>query len=162
MASEPGNSMHLKTLLYFLLSGEKSDLLLKKMLPHHIVTKLKEPGHRGHITQEHENVTILFSDIVGFTSLTASVPTKDIIVMLNDMFARFDRLTEKHGVYKVETIGDAYMVAAGHEPEDMDSGVRKVISFAIDMIESVREVYTPVGDGLKIRIGQFLASFYCR
>ena len=64
------------------LEREKSDLLLKKMLPHHIITKLREPGHSGQIAQEHECVTVLFSDIVGFTALTASVPTHEVIVML--------------------------------------------------------------------------------
>lgn len=132
---------------------EKSDLLLRKMLPHHIMAKLKEPGHGGSISQEHEIVTILFSDIVGFTSLAASTPTSEIILMLNDMFSRFDELTEKHSVYKVETIGDAYMVAAGHMPEDMDSGSARVLAFAEDMITLIGDVYAPHGGKLQIRIG---------
>ena len=60
------------------LEREKSELLLHKMLPHHIMTKLKEPGRDGHISQAHEKVTILFSDIVGFTSLTAAIPTGEV------------------------------------------------------------------------------------
>ena len=125
------------------------------MLPHHIIRKLREPGHSGQIAQEHECVTILFSDIVGFTKLTAAVPTNEIIIMLNDMFTRFDALTEKHGVYKVETIGDAYMVAAGHQPEDIDSGSQRMMAFAEEMLASVHDVYHPVGEGLlKIRVGE--------
>ena len=70
------------------------------------------------------------------------------------MFTRFDALTEKHDVYKVETIGDAYMVAAGHQPEDVDSGARKMMAFAEDMLATVHEVYHPEGEGfLHIRVG---------
>ena len=72
--------------------------------------------------------------------------------MLNDMFSRFDELTEKHGVYKVETIGDAYMVAAGHLPEDTNSGAARVLSFAKDMIKAMEDVYSPKGS-LQIRVG---------
>ena len=55
------------------------------------------------------------------TSLSAKTPTLEIIKLLNSMFSRFDELTDKHNVYKVETIGDAYMCASGHLPEDGDT-----------------------------------------
>lgn len=94
----------------------RSQELLNKMLPPHIMTTLKS-GNCDMIAEEHENVTILFSDIVSFTTIAASYTTKEIIVMLNDMFTAFDLLTVRHGVYKVQTIGDAYMIAAGHDEE---------------------------------------------
>ena len=97
------------------LEREKSDDLLGKMLPHHVISRLKDQNSLGDwnaLAEEHANTTILFSDIVGFTSLAASVPTPVIMQMLNELFTRFDRLTEVHNVYKVETIGDAHVCCA--------------------------------------------------
>ena len=59
-----------------------------------------------------------------------SAETKEIIVMLNEMFTEFDLLTVKHGVYKVQTIGDAYMIAAGHDEESRSDHFLRVFRFA--------------------------------
>ena len=58
-------------------------------------------------------VTILFSDIVNFTTLAASISTEELILMLNKLFSAFDEVCDCHGITKVETIGDAYMLVAG-------------------------------------------------
>ena len=91
------------------LEREKSDVLLRSMLPDHIINKLKNASDKDEpICEAHDHTVILFSDVVGFTSLSASVPTTGIIGMLNSMFGRFDTLTERTGCSKIETIGDAY------------------------------------------------------
>ena len=78
---------------------EKSDFLLQRMLPHHIITRLKkETGGGAPIADEHQCVTILFSDIVGFTKMSATTPTIEIIDKLNKMFTDFDALTDKNNV----------------------------------------------------------------
>ena len=100
------------------------------------------------IADEHSDVTVLFSDIVGFTKMTSIKPTIEIIEMLNFLFSEFDDLTEKHDVYKVETIGDAYMVAAGHLKGDPNP-TERVLSMASDMLKVVERI----GGGLQIRIG---------
>ena len=64
------------------LEREKSDVLLNKMLPHHVVEALKNPSFSGCLSQAHSMVTILFSDIVGFTKLASEISTSDIIMML--------------------------------------------------------------------------------
>ena len=58
------------------------------------------------ISEAHDCVTVLFSDIVGYTSMSTSVNTADVFDMLNKLYTAFDALSDKHGVYKVDTIGD--------------------------------------------------------
>ena len=87
------------------LESRQIEYLLKEILPKNIITKLKH-GHTGCIYEELEQVSVIFTDIVSFTSLSASHPTEEIIHMLDSLFTEFDMLTDKHGLYKVETIGE--------------------------------------------------------
>ena len=120
----------------------------KRKKPEHVIEKLQDPKHDGMIADQHSDVTVLFSDIVGFTKMTSTKPTLEIIEMLNFLFSEFDDLTEKHDVYKVETIGDAYMVAAGHVRGDRNP-TERVLRMAMDMLKVVDRI----GGGLQIRIG---------
>jgi len=84
--------------------------LLYKVMPRRAIAKL----HRGQTVLDKFNlVTMFFSDIVGFTSMSGSMRPIQVMKMLNDLYMEFDKLVEKHQVYKVETIGDAYMVVGG-------------------------------------------------
>lgn len=85
------------------LEAQKHEMLLKEILPDSIIHRLNR-GQRL-IFDELEEVTIVFTDIVGFTTLASSIGTENLILMLDDLFTRFDDLTDRHGVYKVETIG---------------------------------------------------------
>ena len=86
------------------LEARQHETLLEQILPRAVIDRLKSGQHQ--IADELDEVTIVFSDIVGFTSLTSQVSTHDIISMLDQLFIRLDALTDKHGVYKVETIGE--------------------------------------------------------
>jgi CheY-like chemotaxis protein len=85
------------------LEARQHEALLERILPKSVIDRLKS-GQRQ-IADELDEVTIVFSDIVGFTSLTSQVSTRDIVGMLDQLFVQLDHLTDKHGVYKVETIG---------------------------------------------------------
>ena len=74
------------------------------MFPDHVTMKLKHGDNS--ITETHECVTVLFSDIVGYTTMSTSVSTADVFDMLNRLYTAFDALSDKHGVYKVDTVGD--------------------------------------------------------
>ncbi|GIL63841.1 hypothetical protein Vafri_17834 [Volvox africanus] len=115
---------------------------------------------------DHEQVTILFADIVGFTSMCKEVPSKAVMRFLNDLYTRFDTLLDIYGVYKVETIGDCYMVAGGLISKDADgfSAVRKdscdnlqawrVLSFAKAMLRDAQKVLLPTThEPVKLRVG---------
>ena len=92
------------------LESRQNEYLLNQILPKNIISKLKQ-GHTGCIYDELEEVSVIFTDIVSFTTLSASHPTEDIIHMLDSIFTEFDKLTDKHGLYKVETIGEKTLPA---------------------------------------------------
>ncbi|GLI70739.1 hypothetical protein VaNZ11_015764 [Volvox africanus] len=129
--------------------------LLKNILPESIIARMQQ-GQKF-VADSHAHVVILFSDIVGFTSLSSKLPTAEVFLMLSNMFTAFDKLTDRFSVYKVETIGDAYMVAAGHD-EDDDKALKgtplmRVLGFAKAMLDVVRNITAPNGERMRIRIG---------
>ena len=77
---------------------------LDNMLPKTVIQEIK--NDHSFIAHEFKNASVMFSDIVGFTSIAASIPAEDVVAILNVMFSTFDALTTKHNIYKVETIGD--------------------------------------------------------
>jgi adenylate cyclase len=88
----------------------KSERLLLSILPAPIAQRLKDEQT---IADAHPEVTVMFADIVGFTRMSEEVTPREIVAMLNDVFSGFDALSERYGLEKIKTIGDAYMVAGG-------------------------------------------------
>ncbi|XP_685297.6 guanylate cyclase soluble subunit beta-2 isoform X3 [Danio rerio] len=130
---------------------QKSEKLLYAMLPTHVANQLKE-GKRVE-AGEFKVCTILFSDVVTFTNICAACEPIQIVNMLNAMYSRFDRLTSIHNVYKVETIGDAYMVVGG-VPVPTNTHAERVANFALGMRIAAREVTNPItGQPIQIRVG---------
>ncbi|XP_066286546.1 guanylate cyclase soluble subunit alpha-1-like [Branchiostoma lanceolatum] len=99
-----------------------------------------------------ENVTMLFSDIVGFTAICSSCTPMQVINMLNDLYTRFDIHCGALDVYKVETIGDAYCVACGLHKTSLTHAQRNAF-MAIKMMESAEQVCSPDGTPIRMRIG---------
>uniref|UniRef100_A0A8D1UWP3 guanylate cyclase n=1 Tax=Sus scrofa TaxID=9823 RepID=A0A8D1UWP3_PIG len=130
---------------------KKTEALLYAMLPKHVANQLKEG--RKVAAGEFKTCTILFSDVVTFTTICAACEPIQIVNMLNSMYSKFDRLTSVHDVYKVETIGDAYMVVGG-VPVPIGSHAQRVANFALGMRLSAKEVMNPVtGEPIQIRVG---------
>uniref|UniRef100_H0XFH1 guanylate cyclase n=1 Tax=Otolemur garnettii TaxID=30611 RepID=H0XFH1_OTOGA len=130
---------------------KKTETLLYAMLPEHVANQLKEGKKVA--AGEFKTCTILFSDVVTFTNICAACEPIQIVHMLNSMYSKFDRLTGVHEVYKVETIGDAYMVVGG-VPVPSGSHAQRVANFALGMRFSAKEVMNPVtGEPIQIRVG---------
>ncbi|HET9701571.1 MAG TPA: adenylate/guanylate cyclase domain-containing protein [Burkholderiales bacterium] len=112
----------------------KSERLLLNILPPAIAERLK----RGETTiaDGHSDVTVMFADIVNFTRLTEKIPPLEMIALLNKVFSSFDALVEKHGLEKIKTIGDAYMVAGGLSGQH--GTVEQVADVALEMLELFR------------------------
>ncbi|ELT99978.1 hypothetical protein CAPTEDRAFT_136948, partial [Capitella teleta] len=129
----------------------KSEKLLYQMLPMKVANALRS-GHQVE-AEKFEVATVLFSDIVTFTNIAAAVQPIDIVKMLNNLYSTFDQLTNAHNVYKVETIGDAYMVVSGL-PEVSDRHAHDMANMALDMIMAAQRVNSPAtGKPLQIRVG---------
>jgi class 3 adenylate cyclase len=108
--------------------------LLFNVLPGPIVDRL-EAGE-GLIADRHEAVTVLLSDFVGFTEIAGRLAPAELVRQLNELYSAFDASCETHGVEKIETIGDAYMAAAGLDPDPPEPSVA-VARVALDMLETV-------------------------
>jgi class 3 adenylate cyclase len=135
-----------------LLALEKkySDDLLHSILPDTIVKRLKaEPGI---IADRFEATTILFADIVGFTSLSARTAPADLVSLLNKMFSIFDELTNQYGLEKIKTMGDAYMVAGGL-PIANKGHAQAIADLALDMRIKLVEFNQQQQQNFAIRIG---------
>ncbi|MDZ4658504.1 MAG: adenylate/guanylate cyclase domain-containing protein [Bythopirellula sp.] len=132
------------------LERQKSDRLLLNILPVSIAQRLKED--KSIIADHFESATVLFSDIVGFTAMSEHVTPTELVTYLNRLFSSFDDLAEKHGLEKIKTIGDAYMVAGGF-PEVRDCHVKDVSAMALDMLDVVQQCNFITQQPVEIRIG---------
>jgi adenylate cyclase len=131
---------------------ERSERLLLNVLPREVAEQLKD-DEQQRVAEHFEETSVLFADIVGFTPMTARMAPFAMVDLLNDIFTHFDELVEKHGVEKIRTIGDAYMVAAG-VPRRRDDHAAALAGLALDMLAYIDDL--PVGDDgqrLNFRIG---------
>ncbi len=129
---------------------EKSERLLLNVLPKAIAERLKQA--EGVIADTFPDVTVLFADIVEFTKLSARIPAADVVALLNDVFSKFDQLAERHGLEKIKTIGDAYMVVGGLPTPRPDHAVA-VAEMALDMRAALIGQTRATGGLLTVRIG---------
>jgi len=132
------------------LERQKSETLLLNILPFSIAQRLKEGN--SIIADHFESATVMFSDIVGFTALSETVTPAELVDSLNRIFSAFDDLAEKHGLEKIKTIGDAYMVAGGF-PELRDGHAKNVSAMALDMLTAIEECNLKAKQSVSIRIG---------
>jgi adenylate cyclase len=128
--------------------------LLLNVLPAPIADKLKK--QTGIIAERFDDVSVMFADLVGFTPMSARLTPAELVEMLNHVFSDFDELAGRHGLEKIKTIGDAYMVAGGL-PEPHPDHLGAMASLALEMQESIRRSGPQFG-GLSLRIGLHAGS----
>lgn len=132
------------------LERDKNELLLLNTLPAKVVADLKEKGISE--PKKFENVTVCFSDIVGFTQISAQLDPNKIIIELNDIYSAFDEIMNKYGCERIKTIGDAYMAVCGM-PEPSPEHAATMILAGKEMLEYIEHRNKPKKIKLKIRIG---------
>jgi adenylate cyclase len=128
----------------------RADQLLLNILPGPIAEQLKR--RRETIADGFDEVTVLFADIVDFTRMSANADPRNVVNMLNDIFSDFDMLAQKHGLEKIKTIGDAYMVAGGL-PVPRPDHDKAVVSFALDMLAALEKRRAWNDQPIRVRIG---------
>jgi class 3 adenylate cyclase len=128
----------------------RSEALLLNILPQGIVNRLR--NGETTIADRISAATILFCDLVGFTTISQEMPADRIIDFLGRIFSEFDHLAAVHGVEKIKTIGDAYMVAAGI-PEAQPDHALRIAELAIRMLETVNDIAAATAVNLQARIG---------
>jgi class 3 adenylate cyclase len=134
----------------FAAEREKSEMLLLNVMPASIARRLK--GGERPLADRFEDAAVLFADIVGFTPMAEGLAPESVVGFLDDLFSEFDTLAELHGLEKIKTVGDAYVVVGG-VPEPTPNAPVAIVEMALDMLDLVASRPAPDGGSLSLRIG---------
>ncbi len=149
-------------LLYYFVAGkdralqllrveqEKSERLLLNVLPKEIAPALREGD--GRVAENYDSASILYADIVGFTTLSVEMSAEQMVDLLNTIFSHFDDLVQRYGLEKIRTIGDNYMVAAG-VPRRCQDHADQIARLALDMAAYIRSLPPQGNRQIQFRIG---------
>jgi len=129
----------------------RSEALVSNMMPSSIAERLKA-GAEQRIADHIDNLSVLFADLVGFTTAAHDLPPGEVVDYLDGLVRAFDTLSEQHGVEKIKTIGDCYMAVAGRTGDAIE-GARALGRFALAMMEITDASRPLCGKRLALRIG---------
>ncbi|KAF6198542.1 hypothetical protein GE061_008290 [Apolygus lucorum] len=148
--------------------NQQQERLLLSVLPRHVAMEMKadiagKPQdtmfHKIYI-QRHENVSILFADICGFTSLSDQCTAQEVVRLLNELFARFDRLAYEHHCLRIKLLGDCYYCVSGL-PEPRPDHAQCCVEMALDMIDAIALVREVMGVNVNMRVGIHTGRVHC-
>ena len=132
-----------------------ASISLFDIFPRHIAEALRDG--RPVKAEQKDCVTIFFSDIVGFTMVSSELPPQKVASLLDRLYTKLDKLWETHDVFKVETIGDAYMAVSNIVKDQKDDHCKRIAEFTIEAILAANETYIDLeekGNGcVNIRVG---------
>ncbi|XP_003742697.2 adenylate cyclase type 3 [Galendromus occidentalis] len=139
--------------------SKEQERLLLSVLPKHVASELKRdldsvvdgPFKKIYMSR-HENVSILFADIVGFTAFSSTCSAADLVRTLNELFARFDKLAEKYHQLRIKILGDCYYCISGAPEERRDHAVL-CVHMGLSMVEAIKSVREQTKSGIDMRVG---------
>lgn len=150
---------HLKTKLQYEEHSEEQERLLLSVLPEHVADEIREDydavadGQFKKIyMRRHENVSILFADIVGFTAISSTYSASDLVRILNELFARFDKLAEKFHQLRIKILGDCYYCISGAPTERRDHAVL-CVHMGLSMVEAIKYAREKTKSPVDMRVG---------
>ncbi len=129
----------------------RSEALLTNILPATVAAKLKDPAH-GTIADRYDDASILFADIAGYTEQSSQITPTELVRFLDRLYTTFDRLVDRHGLEKIKTTGDAYMVVSG-VPTPRPDHIEAIADLALDLSRAVAELRDPRGKPVPLRMG---------
>ncbi len=130
---------------------ERSDLLLANILPTGVASRLREAPDQV-VADRYDAASVLFADMAGFTARAGRMAPEELVGFLNRVFSEFDRLVERHGLEKIKTTGDAYMVVSG-VPEARPDHAEALADLALEMRDALSGLLDPGEHGVQMRIG---------
>ncbi|KAK6627179.1 hypothetical protein RUM44_009656 [Polyplax serrata] len=148
--------------------NQQQERLLLSVLPRHVAMEMKADiagkqkdtmFHKIYI-QKHENVSILFADICGFTSLSDQCTAQELVRLLNELFARFDRLAAEHHCLRIKLLGDCYYCVSGL-PEPRPDHANCCVEMGLDMIDAIALVRDVMGVNVNMRVGIHSGRVHC-
>ncbi|MCH9641538.1 MAG: adenylate/guanylate cyclase domain-containing protein [Actinomycetia bacterium] len=129
----------------------RSERLLANILPETIAARLKDPSHTV-IADKYDDASILFADIAGYTKRASDTAPAELVRFLDRLYTDLDALVDRHGLEKIKTSGDSYMVVSG-VPTPRDDHLEALALLALDMAASVADLKDSEGRDVPLRIG---------
>ena len=130
---------------------QRSEGLLVNILPPRVAERLKDRAH-SEIADAYPEASILFADMGGFTARASDTAPEDLVRFLNGVYTKLDSLVERHGLEKIKTTGDAYMVVSG-VPEALPDHAGALADLALDIRDALVGLVDPKGRAVPVRIG---------
>lgn len=130
---------------------KRSEALLANILPGEVAEKLKDPAH-GTIADRYDDASVMFTDIAGYTERASDMDPTELVRFLDRLYTTFDRLVDKHGLEKIKTTGDGYMVVSG-VPTPRPDHMQALAALALDINKAVAGLRDPQGNPVPIRMG---------
>uniref|UniRef100_A0A8V0ZSA7 Adenylate cyclase type 6 n=1 Tax=Gallus gallus TaxID=9031 RepID=A0A8V0ZSA7_CHICK len=159
---------YIQARLHLQRENRQQERLLLSVLPQHVAMEMKEDintkkedmmFHKIYI-QKHDNVSILFADIEGFTSLASQCTAQELVMTLNELFARFDKLAAENHCLRIKILGDCYYCVSGL-PEARGDHAHCCVEMGVDMIEAISLVREVTGVNVNMRVGIHSGRVHC-
>jgi class 3 adenylate cyclase len=130
------------------------DTILNTLMPPLVIEQLRElPANAALPSHHYLRATVSQSDLCGFTRIAATRTPQEVVTFMSDLFGRFDKLTEKYDVYKIETVGDAYISMVAEHTVTRTNSVVAMVRFGLSMIDAVHEWARGMGEQCTCRVG---------